>query len=81
MSALVVTTALIKRLAKLTAKEQRQIFEENINTNFQSMIEKCGEIEQSTADDTLSQQINDLKFLAGVYLHKQKRKDAVEIIV
>ncbi len=78
-----VTNALILRMAKWSPPMQRQTLEENPETNYGLMVKKCAELSElmeSKKKPALAEMIDDLKFLAGLYLQKQKKgADAVEV--
>jgi hypothetical protein len=79
---MVITNALILRMSKMDAPMQDQVMKENPDANYALMINKCAELSRQREIDGKHEQaekIEDLKFWAGVYLQKQRHKDAVVI--
>lgn len=77
---MVVTNALILRMAKMDAAMQNQVMKDNPEANYALMVSKCAELSRQKEVDgklDLAEKIEDLKFWAGVYLQKQKHNDAV----
>lgn len=78
-----ITSALIIRLAKLPAKDQHQVMTDNPDANYALMIEKCNDLSEQMKDKDngeLSEKIENVKFLAGVYQQRQKHGAGAVII-
>jgi hypothetical protein len=80
-----VTEALIIRLAKMQPKEQLQIFEDNPDANYPLMKSKCEDLCTRLDSEnklTLSEKVDDIKFMANLYMLKQKKgPENIEVTV
>jgi len=77
---LTVTNALITRLARMPLAIQKQMLEENPGTNYAAMVSKCTEmsgIMQSEGNDDIAEKIDDLRFVANLFLIDQKHPGAI----
>lgn len=81
---MVVTSALILRLAKMADKDVLQLFNDNPKANYAAMVKKCDELiseHEASKKYTIAERIDVIKFLASTYdLKQRKGAGAIEVL-